>query len=218
MTTPSELRELAVEDGDMVNENYEPTDREDEIIDVMRDEGRANPYLLRDRTGYSKGDVNTALSNLTSAGWVKKVTRGLYEFVEDPRARDVEDEIAEEDVPTDSVSEESPDSHPVAEAEPDTDVEVAFREYLQDRPPKKTHAKEIVVEVFKLLREHGEMETGDLQERLYPDYEEHYSTERTMWNAVSRYLEDLPGIEKTDDYGGWGYAGDSAVWEAIDDE
>jgi len=51
----------------------------------MREEWRANPYLIRQQTGHEKGAVNTALSQLTSAGWVRKVTRGLYEFVDDPR-------------------------------------------------------------------------------------------------------------------------------------
>jgi hypothetical protein len=69
----------------MVNTDYSPDDREEAVLAVMRDEGRVNPYLLRDETGLEKGAVNTALSNLTAAGWVSKVTRGLYEFVEDPR-------------------------------------------------------------------------------------------------------------------------------------
>jgi hypothetical protein len=89
---------------------------------------------------------------------------------------------------------------------------------LADRPPKKSHAKNIVVVALLLLREHGELETGDLQDELFSKCEEHYSTDRTMWNAVSRYLKDLAGFEKTDSYGGWAYAGDDAVWAAINDE
>lgn len=69
----------------MVNENYSPSDTEEDVLDVLRDERRANPYLIREQTGHGKGAVNTALTQLTSAGWVEKVTRGLYEFVEDPR-------------------------------------------------------------------------------------------------------------------------------------
>ena len=110
------------------------------------------------------------------------------------------------------------DVPPVAREDVDTDLEVAYREYLDDRPPKKRHGKEIVIDALLLLREHEYLETGDIQEQLYPDYEEHYSTERTMWNAVSRYLRDLPGFEKPDDYGGWGYAGDDEVWAAIQED
>lgn len=38
-----------------------------------------------------------------------------------------------------------------------------------------------------------------------------------MWNAVSRYLEDLAGFEKPE-YDSWGYTGDGVVWEEITDE
>lgn len=69
----------------MVNAAYEPTDREDDVLEVVREEERVNPLLVREETGYGKGDVNTALSNLRAAGWVRRVTRGLYEFVDDPR-------------------------------------------------------------------------------------------------------------------------------------
>lgn len=69
----------------MVNTAYEPTDREDDVLEVLQEEGRVNPLLVREETGYGKGDVNTALSNLRAAGWVRRVTRGLYEFVDDPR-------------------------------------------------------------------------------------------------------------------------------------
>lgn len=107
---------------------------------------------------------------------------------------------------------------PVARDDVDSDLEVAYREYLDGRPPKKSHAKDIVVDALLLLREHGELETGDLQDELFSEYEEHYATDRTMWNAVSRYLKDLAGFEKTDSYGGWAYAGDDAVWNALNDE
>jgi hypothetical protein len=69
----------------MVNPDFEPTDAEETILDVLKTEYRANPYLIRERTDLGKGEVNTAMVRLTSAGWVSKVTRGLYEFVEDPR-------------------------------------------------------------------------------------------------------------------------------------
>ena len=69
----------------MVNEDNSLSNTEEDVLVVMREEGRANPYLIRQRTGHDKGAVNTALSRLTSAGWVRKVTRGLYEFVDDPR-------------------------------------------------------------------------------------------------------------------------------------
>ena len=76
----------------MVNENYEPGDNDEQILDVLkegRDEnepwGRANPLYLRERTGLNKQQVNYALNQLMAAGWVRKVTDGLYELVTDPR-------------------------------------------------------------------------------------------------------------------------------------
>lgn len=76
----------------MVNEDYEPGDNEEYILDVLkegRDEGepwgRANPLYLRERTGLNKQQVNYALNQLMAAGWVDKVTDGLYELVADPR-------------------------------------------------------------------------------------------------------------------------------------
>lgn len=119
--------------------------------------------------------------------------------------------------PAEPASEPEPEleAPPVADPDVESDLEAAYREFLEDRPPKKRHSKNIVVDVLLLLREHEYLETGELQERVYADYEDHYSTERTMWNAVSRYLRDLPGFEKPDEYGGWAYAGDDAVWEAV---
>jgi len=69
----------------MVNENHEPTDDEDAVIRLLAEEGRANPYLIREETGLAKQNVNEALKQLQAAGWVEKRTRGLYDFVEDPR-------------------------------------------------------------------------------------------------------------------------------------
>lgn len=76
----------------MVNEAYEPTANEELIIDVLAegrdmDEpwGRANPLYLRERTGLNKQQVNYALNQLVAAGWVDKLTEGLYELAADPR-------------------------------------------------------------------------------------------------------------------------------------
>lgn len=77
---------MAIADQD-VNRDYDPTDRDEQIIRVLKD-GRANPLLLREETGLEKQRVNESLQRLTSAGWVRKVTRGLYELVDDPRTNE----------------------------------------------------------------------------------------------------------------------------------
>jgi len=57
-------------------------------------ESRMTPQLIRtrateikaeDEDEFSKQYVNYALSQLTAAGWLKKIADGLYEFQVDPR-------------------------------------------------------------------------------------------------------------------------------------
>lgn len=77
----------------MVNENYEPNDREEIVLREFkkgRDSdtpwGRVNPLYLRENSDLDKGQVEYALNNLKNAGWVKQLNRGgLYELIEDPR-------------------------------------------------------------------------------------------------------------------------------------
>jgi hypothetical protein len=83
----------------MVNENYEPGDGEKIVLELItqgRDSGnpwgRANPLYLRENSDLDKGQVEYALRNLTSAGWLKQLNHGgLYEFVEDPRTQNTGD-------------------------------------------------------------------------------------------------------------------------------
>lgn len=67
-----------------INENYRPSEREEKILAVLK-EGRANPTHLHERTDERRQYINRALNNLMNAGWVRRVTKGLYELVEDPR-------------------------------------------------------------------------------------------------------------------------------------
>jgi len=110
-------------------------------------------------------------------------------------------------------TETAPDA--AAPDDPD-DLAAALREYLEatGQNPQTSHGRGVVVDVFRLLREHGTLSTGDLQEAVYPEYRDQWGSERTMWNAVDRYLEDIPGIAKGG-YGEWTYAGDDAVREAL---
>lgn len=68
-----------------MNENFEPSERQEKVLDVFKEETRVNPLRLREVTGYSKQRVNDVLRDLQAAGWVRRVNRGLYEFVGDPR-------------------------------------------------------------------------------------------------------------------------------------
>ncbi len=77
----------------MVNENYEPNEREETVLELFKAGrnsgdpwGRVNPLYLRENSNLDKGQVEYALRNLKNAGWVKQLNRGgLYELVEDPR-------------------------------------------------------------------------------------------------------------------------------------
>jgi DNA-binding IclR family transcriptional regulator len=79
---------------EMVNENYEPNDRERTILSLFKQGrdtgepwGRVNPLYLRENSELDKGQVEYALRNLKNAGWVEQLNQGgLYELVEDPRA------------------------------------------------------------------------------------------------------------------------------------
>jgi len=86
---------FAIEMGiqaNMVNENYEPSENDELVLEVLKDGrnrddpwGRANPRYLIDETGLEKSNVEFSLRSLRSAGWVERAARGLYELVDDPR-------------------------------------------------------------------------------------------------------------------------------------
>ncbi|WP_435158061.1 MarR family transcriptional regulator [Haladaptatus sp. DFWS20] len=76
----------------MVNEKFEPNDRQEAILEVLkagRDEtqpwGYANPKRLEEQLDTRKQYINRELRGLVDAGWVEKVNRGLYRFVADAR-------------------------------------------------------------------------------------------------------------------------------------
>lgn len=76
----------------MLNENFEPSEDCEQVLDVFkqgretrRPWGRANPRYVIDETGLEKPNVEYYLRSLNNAGWIRKVARGLYEFVDDPR-------------------------------------------------------------------------------------------------------------------------------------
>ncbi|WP_175424229.1 MarR family transcriptional regulator [Haladaptatus sp. W1] len=69
----------------VVNEEFRPSENQEVVLQVFKDEQRANPLRIRDVTDLEKQRVNDALGSLVDAGWIRRVNRGLYEFVEDPR-------------------------------------------------------------------------------------------------------------------------------------
>jgi hypothetical protein len=44
--------------------------------------------------------------------------------------------------------------------------------------------------------EDGPLRTGELKERLYPEFEHKFSTPDSMWESIRRYFDEIPGIEQ----------------------
>ncbi len=103
---------------------------------------------------------------------------------------------------------------PDGEADADLAGEVRAHLEAEALPPKTAHGRAAVVDVFRYLRANGTVETSEIQEAVYAEYTDEWGSARTMWNALDRYLEDVPGVEKGG-YGEWAYAGDDAVRAAL---
>lgn len=77
---------------EMVNPGYEPADTEEEILALLK-EGRdsgtpwgyTTPAHLRNELGVPEGTESFHLRQLENAGWIERVARGFYRFVDDPR-------------------------------------------------------------------------------------------------------------------------------------
>lgn len=76
----------------MVNESYEPSGEEERILELLkrgRSEGEpwgyTTPAHVREELGISEGNEGFHLRQLQNAGWIEKVARGFYRFVDDPR-------------------------------------------------------------------------------------------------------------------------------------
>lgn len=67
-----------------MNEQYTPSDNEEAVLEILK-EGRANPKWIKEKTDLNDQQVNYALNQLIAAGWVEKLTKGLYELRGDPR-------------------------------------------------------------------------------------------------------------------------------------
>jgi len=71
-----------------MNPDHDPSEHEEVVLAVLKRQpgNRANTMLIREEAeGLSKQQINVALNQLQAAGWVERVTRGLYDFIGDPR-------------------------------------------------------------------------------------------------------------------------------------
>ena len=68
-----------------MNEDYTPSDKEEQILALLKD-GRVTPKLIKEEINLNDQQVNYALNQLIAAGWVERITTGLYELIDDPRS------------------------------------------------------------------------------------------------------------------------------------
>jgi len=89
---------MAVSATDMVNESFEPNERQEAVLRHLKEgRGEGEPW------GYTSASIagatldlprqytSSALSSLHDAGWIEKVEpegTGVYRFVDDPREQD----------------------------------------------------------------------------------------------------------------------------------
>lgn len=82
----------------MVNENHDPTEHEERVLQVLKDGrgtnqpwGYTTPSRVAERFDTPRQRINEAIGRLEAAGWISQVEennepiRGLYVFVADPR-------------------------------------------------------------------------------------------------------------------------------------
>lgn len=78
----------------MVNENHDPSDEEETILSLLkdgRDDCKPWGYTTRNHLkekGLERPDYH--IGQLTTAGWVKRVSYGFYKYIADPRDDDCE--------------------------------------------------------------------------------------------------------------------------------
>lgn len=209
-----------------------------DVLGAVRAHDPAATSEIADEVGISRQGADRRLRSLREDGAVssKKIGASLVWFIPRERAGgaagfdpdglqgDGSNTIADidaEDTATTAGATETTAGGRNAESgrtrdESDTLAE-EVRAYLDgtDTPPKTEHGRDAVIDVFRYLREHGATKTGELQDAVYPDYTEEWGSARTMWNAIDRYLENIPGIEKGG-YGEWTYTGDDAVRDQLD--
>lgn len=83
---------MSVTTDNMVNESYEPSEREERILNLLKEGreegepwGRVTVKYVSTELEIRRQYINRDLGSLASAGWVIKPVKGLYELVEDPR-------------------------------------------------------------------------------------------------------------------------------------
>jgi len=219
---------------------FTPEHTDETFLAAVRAHEPAATSEVADEVGVTRQAADYRLRKLRDAGRVnsKKIAASLVWFAPNatgsreravtPSEANTVDTTTESETPSarppaaaggDVGSHASSDAPETAPIETDQDLVDALRDWFEegDHPPKTAHARNAVIGVFTLLREHGTLSTGELKERVYERHSEHYADKKPMWDSFSPYLTDVPGIEKAG-YGKFGYAGDDATRDTLKDD
>ncbi|UXF50871.1 MAG: hypothetical protein HQRvContig02_37 [Haloquadratum phage sp.] len=166
----------------MVNEHYEPDATEDAVIDVCRREDRVNAPLVVAETDLERAAVNHALRDLATAGWIRKVARGLYEYVEDPRIDSESDTWEGTDTPRDEV----PPLGELSGAPPVSDLGDALATWEPSDQVNTERAREAAIEVVAwIASQEAPQERADVIAWAEANDELYYSAS-TLWEKVAQ--------------------------------
>lgn len=187
-----------------------------DVLAAVRAHDPAATSEIAEELGISRQGADRRLRSLRDDGEVssKKIGASLVWFLpRDTRRHAPSDAGADRsgETPADTTNAESGRTRDESE-----DLAEDVRRYLEetDTPPKTDHGRSAILDVFRYLREHGTTKTGEIQDAVYPEYTDEWGSARTMWNALDRYLGDVPGIAKGG-YGEWTYTGDDVVREEL---
>jgi hypothetical protein len=127
------------------------------------------------------------------------------------------DTLDTKDTPT--IDEGLPESKVAIKTTDSDDLAEEVRAYLKPEslPPGTGHGLDAVIDIFRTLRKAGSISTDELKKAVYPEYESDWRDAQTMWESLSRYFNNVPGIEKTgcDE---WEYTGDQDVRKIMNEE
>lgn len=83
------------------------------------------------------------------------------------------------------------------DAPEDADIREALRQHFEtDAGPAARRPQEALIDLVLLLHEAGPMQRKDAAAELYSEYTDYYSGSKTMWDSLSRYFGETPGIGK----------------------
>jgi hypothetical protein len=169
---------------------------EAEVIRRLIDAGRSDESLVDSRVNHDSqvnhriDELETRLSALESR--LSDTTR--EDGSDSPLSASDPDRIdtLREDAPEDGLRAVDAD-----------EVRGRVRDTFADRSRMDPDTVDAVATAAAFLAERGDaVSTKELKEHTYAEFGERYSSERSMWNSIDRYLEELPFVEKPG-YGKW---------------